>query len=172
MVKEMTLFHDEVGQDCSCDITHLWYLPFDMKTNTKQEKIHVTSLNKVSLVFCYWLQSIPQGHRSIFFFKASCQPYICEECCGCCNCKPFCFFLTESWSPELDGDTDASRADGAKLTYERDFLLQFQTNPLCMLKPEGLPDLEVVLGQARTPGKPGFQQARYNSLNHLFSSTF
>ncbi|KAL9970594.1 hypothetical protein ACROYT_G022998 [Oculina patagonica] len=48
--------------------------------------------------------------------------------------------------------------EGGKLTYERDFLLQFQSNPMCMLKPEGLPDLEVVLGQARPPSKSGYQQ--------------
>ncbi|CAH3118757.1 unnamed protein product, partial [Porites lobata] len=43
-----------------------------------------------------------------------------------------------------------------KLTYERDF----QTNPLCQIKPEGRPDLEVVLGQALTPSKSGFSQNR------------
>ena len=51
-----------------------------------------------------------------------------------------------------------ARPEGGKLTYERDFLLQFQSNPMCMLKPEGLPDLEVVLGQARPPSKSGYQQ--------------
>ena len=53
--------------------------------------------------------------------------------------------------------------DGEKLTYmyDRDFLLQFQTNPMCLQKPDGLPDLEVVLVQARAPSKPGFQQNRY-----------
>lgn len=72
----------------------------------------------------------------------------------------FHFFPVESWSPEIDGETEASRPDGGKLTYERDFLLQFQTNPLCQIKPEGLPDLEVVLGQARTPSRSGFSQNR------------
>ena len=61
---------------------------------------------------------------------------------------------TESSFPDLDEEPE--RQDGGKLTYERDFLLQFQSNPMCMLKPEGLPDLEVVLGQARTPSKSGF----------------
>ena len=65
------------------------------------------------------------------------------------------------WWPEIDGETEPS--EGGKLTYERDFLLQFQTNPLCQIKPEGLPDLEVVLGQARTPSKSGFSQNRYFS---------
>lgn len=70
-----------------------------------------------------------------------------------------CYFpSTESSFPDLDGESDMSRADGGKLTYERDFLLQFQTNPMCMLKPEGLPDLEVVLGQPRAPSKSGYQQ--------------
>lgn len=73
----------------------------------------------------------------------------------------FHFFPLESWSPELDGETEPSRPEGGKLTYERDFLLQFQSNPLCQIKPEGLPDLEVVLGQARTPSKSGFSQNRY-----------
>ncbi|PFX24037.1 Eukaryotic translation initiation factor 4 gamma 1 [Stylophora pistillata] len=60
----------------------------------------------------------------------------------------------ESSFPDLDGEPE--RQDGGKLTYERDFLLKFQTNPMCMLKPEGLPDLEVVLGQPRTPSKSGY----------------
>lgn len=68
------------------------------------------------------------------------------------------FLSTESSFPDLDAESDMSRTDGGKLTYERDFLLQFQTNPMCMLKPEGLPDLEVVLGQPRTPSKSGYQQ--------------
>ncbi|CAH3173902.1 unnamed protein product, partial [Porites evermanni] len=69
---------------------------------------------------------------------------------------------SESWSPELDGETETHRAhkEEIKLTYERDFLLQFQTNPLCQIKPEGRPDLEVVLGQALTPSKSGFSQNR------------
>jgi len=66
----------------------------------------------------------------------------------------FDFPLTESSFPDLD----EMWRDGGKLTYERDFLLQFQTNPMCMLKPEGLPDLEIVLDQARPPSKSGFQQ--------------
>lgn len=70
----------------------------------------------------------------------------------------FYFSSTESLFQELDGESDMSRPEGGKLTYERDFLLQFQTNPMCMLKPEGLPDLEVVLGQARPPSKSGYQQ--------------
>ena len=75
-------------------------------------------------------------------------------------CFKLTFFppSTESSFPELDGESELSRTDGGKLTYERDFLLQFQTNPMCMLKPEGLPDLEVVLGQARPPSKSGYQQ--------------
>ena len=84
-----------------------------------------------------------------------------KECWSCLIENHFFYFcLTESWSPELDGESDPSRPDGGKLTYGRDFLLQFQSNPLCMLKPEGLPDLEVVLGQARTPSKSGYQQNR------------
>ena len=74
-----------------------------------------------------------------------------------------CF--SESWSPEIEGLSDPV-TDGTKLTYERDFLLQFQAIPMCMLKPEGLPDLEVVLGQARAPSKPGFQN-RYCTVSVL-----
>lgn len=66
-------------------------------------------------------------------------------------------YLTESWSAELEDASDA-RPDGAKLTYGRDFLLQFQTHPLAMMKPEGLPDIDVVL--ADPPSKSGFQQNR------------
>ncbi|XP_067049719.1 eukaryotic translation initiation factor 4 gamma 1-like isoform X3 [Acropora muricata] len=65
----------------------------------------------------------------------------------------------DSWSPDLEDASDA-RPDGAKLTYGRDFLLQFQTNPLSMMKPEGLPDIDVVLVQARPPSKSGSQQNR------------
>ena len=65
---------------------------------------------------------------------------------------------TESSFPDFDEESE--RQDGGKLTYERDFLLQFQSNPMCMLKPEGLPDLEVVLGQARTPSRSRFSQNR------------
>ena len=72
----------------------------------------------------------------------------------------FHFHSTESSFPDLDGESELSRPDGGKLTYERDFLLQFQTNPMCMLKPEGLPDLEVVLVQPRTPSKSGFPHNR------------
>ena len=72
------------------------------------------------------------------------------------------FYLAGSWSPDLEDGPDA-QPDGAKLTYGRDFLLQFQTNPLSMLKPEGLPDIDVVLGQARTPSRSGSQQNRYHS---------
>ncbi|XP_067048900.1 eukaryotic translation initiation factor 4 gamma 1-like isoform X2 [Acropora muricata] len=61
--------------------------------------------------------------------------------------------------PDLEDASDA-RPDGAKLTYGRDFLLQFQTNPLSMMKPEGLPDIDVVLVQARPPSKSGSQQNR------------
>jgi len=72
-------------------------------------------------------------------------------------------YLTDSWSPDLEDASDA-RQDGAKLTYGRDFLLQFQTNPLSMMKPEGLPDIDVVLVQARPPSKSGSQQNRYSTI--------
>ena len=72
-------------------------------------------------------------------------------------------YLTDACFPDLEDASDA-RADGAKLTYGRDFLLQFQTNPLSMMKPEGLPDIDVVLVQARPPSKSGSQQNRYHSL--------
>ncbi|XP_068754238.1 eukaryotic translation initiation factor 4 gamma 1-like isoform X2 [Montipora capricornis] len=57
-------------------------------------------------------------------------------------------------------DVSDQQPDGEKLTYDRDFLLQFQIHPMCLQKPDGLPDLEVVLVQARAPSKPGFQQNR------------
>ena len=78
----------------------------------------------------------------------------------------FCFFPSESWSPELDGETETHRAhkEEIKLTYERDF----QTNPLCQIKPEGRPDLEVVLGQALTLSKSGFSHNRYFSKIRYF----
>jgi len=66
----------------------------------------------------------------------------------------FYFPSTESGFPDLDEMSQV----GGKLTYERDFLLQLQTHPMSMLKPEGLPDLEIVLGQARPPSESGFQQ--------------
>ncbi|CAH3036589.1 unnamed protein product [Porites evermanni] len=72
----------------------------------------------------------------------------------------FHFFPLESRSSELDGETEPSHPEGRKLTYERDFLLQLQTHPLSQIKPEGLPDLEVVLGQARTLSKSCFSQNR------------
>ena len=75
----------------------------------------------------------------------------------------FHFFPLESRSSELDGETEPSHPEGRKLTYERDFLLQLQTHPLSQIKPEGLPDLEVVLGQARTLSKSCFSQNRYFS---------
>ena len=86
--------------------------------------------------------------------------YFLEVCSAFSQlCLKLTFFpSTESSFPDLDGESDLSRTDGGKLTYERDFLLQFQSNPMCMLKPEGLPDLEVVLGQARLPSKSGYQQ--------------
>lgn len=65
---------------------------------------------------------------------------------------------TEASFPDLD--EKPKKQDGERLTYERDFLLQFQTHPMCMLKPEGLPDLEIVLGQARTPSRSRFSQNR------------
>ena len=40
-----------------------------------------------------------------------------------------------------------------KLTYDRDFLLQFQYNPVCKEKPQGLPDIEVVMKEPRGPPK-------------------
>lgn len=66
-------------------------------------------------------------------------------------------YLTDSWSPDL-GDSSDAQPGGAKLTYGRDFLLQFQTHPLAMMKPEGLPDIDVVL--ADPPSKSGSQQSR------------
>lgn len=71
-------------------------------------------------------------------------------------------YLTDSWSPDLEDASDA-RPDGAKLTYGRDFLLQFRNHPLSMIKPEGLRDIDV-LAQARPPWKPGFQQNRYHNV--------
>ena len=64
------------------------------------------------------------------------------------------------------GQTETHRAnkEEIKLTYERDF----QTNPLCQIKPEGRPDLEVVLGQALTPSKSGFSHNRYFSKIRYF----
>ncbi|XP_044171026.1 eukaryotic translation initiation factor 4 gamma 3-like isoform X2 [Acropora millepora] len=76
--------------------------------------------------------------------------------------------------PDLEDASDA-RADGAKLTYGRDFLLQFQTNPLSMMKPEGLPDIDVVLVQARPPSKSGSQQNRMpkgNGGENMFLPSF
>ncbi|XP_027039827.1 eukaryotic translation initiation factor 4 gamma 3-like isoform X3 [Pocillopora damicornis] len=64
----------------------------------------------------------------------------------------------EASFPDLD--EKPKKQDGGRLTYERDFLLQFQTHPMCMLKPEGLPDLEIVLRQARTPSRSRFSQNR------------
>jgi len=68
----------------------------------------------------------------------------------------FYFPSTESSFPALD----EMLQDGGKLTCERDFLLQFQTNPMCMLKPVGLPDLEnlLAIGQAQGPSTSGYQQ--------------
>ena len=71
--------------------------------------------------------------------------------------------LTDSWSPDLEDASDA-RPDGAKLPYWREFLPQSQTNPLSMVKPEGLPDRDGVLVQARPPSKSGSQQNRYHSV--------
>lgn len=71
-------------------------------------------------------------------------------------------YLTDACFPDLEDASDA-RPDGAKLTYGRDFLLQFRTHPLSMIKPEGLRDIDV-LAQARPPLKPGFQQNRYHSV--------
>ena len=39
------------------------------------------------------------------------------------------------------------------LTYDREFLLKFQYKDVCKEKPEGLPDIEVVLDTARGPQK-------------------
>ena len=73
-----------------------------------------------------------------------------------------CIFVTslsiDASFPDLNDEPE--RQDGIKFTYERDFLLQFKAKPMCMLKPEGLPDLEIVLGKQRTPSKSGFSQNR------------
>ena len=53
-------------------------------------------------------------------------------------------------------------AESGKLIYDRDFLLKLQFNPVCTEKPQGLPDIEVVMSQARAPPKQGagFQGGR------------
>ena len=71
-------------------------------------------------------------------------------------------YLTDSWS-SYDEDASDARPDGPKITYGREFLLQFRNHPLSMIKPEGLRDIDV-LAQARPPWKPGFQQNRYHSV--------
>ncbi|CAB4031627.1 eukaryotic translation initiation factor 4 gamma 1 isoform X1 [Paramuricea clavata] len=42
--------------------------------------------------------------------------------------------------------------------YERDFLLQFQYMPVCLTKPAGLPDIEIVLDAPAPPSKGGGSQ--------------
>uniref|UniRef100_A0A6P8HN22 Eukaryotic translation initiation factor 4 gamma 1-like isoform X1 n=1 Tax=Actinia tenebrosa TaxID=6105 RepID=A0A6P8HN22_ACTTE len=45
------------------------------------------------------------------------------------------------WSPE----EEAEESKNGPRFYDRDFLLQFQFNPICTEKPDDLPDIEVVL---------------------------
>lgn len=61
------------------------------------------------------------------------------------------FRLTALWSPAL---SDLQPEGQKVITYERDFLLQLQSIPTCLLRPEGLPDYECVLGNKQTPSKP------------------
>ncbi|XP_048581681.1 eukaryotic translation initiation factor 4 gamma 1-like isoform X2 [Nematostella vectensis] len=52
----------------------------------------------------------------------------------------------ESWE-DKDGKIgiEFPESKDGKLVYDRNFLLQFQFNPICIEKPENLPDIEVVL---------------------------
>ncbi|KAK3721609.1 hypothetical protein QZH41_008287, partial [Actinostola sp. cb2023] len=61
------------------------------------------------------------------------------------------------WSPDTESDENK---DGPR-SYDRDFLLQFQFNPLCTAKPEGLPDIEVVLNTINNRQQPLKQQPSY-----------
>ncbi len=45
------------------------------------------------------------------------------------------------------------------IKYERDFLLQFQYKPVCLEKPAGLPDIEIVLDAPFLP---------WNEVDHGF----
>jgi hypothetical protein len=52
----------------------------------------------------------------------------------------------------------AAPVEQTKLKYERDFLLKFQFHKVCTEKPEGLPDIEVVLDAPAPPSKAGGSQ--------------
>ena len=82
-----------------------------------------------------------------------------------------CFVSTETPEIEQDGidDIEVEVAD-RKLTYDRDFLLKFQFEDVCKEKPEGLPDIEVVLDTARPPQK-AFVNSRYILKQMLLSFT-
>uniref|UniRef100_T2MEM1 Eukaryotic translation initiation factor 4 gamma 1 n=1 Tax=Hydra vulgaris TaxID=6087 RepID=T2MEM1_HYDVU len=50
-------------------------------------------------------------------------------------------------------DTQEIDNDNEKRQYNRDFLLQFQFAPICTFKPQGLPDIDIVLNEAHAPTK-------------------
>ena len=45
------------------------------------------------------------------------------------------------------------RSGDEKLQYDRDFLLKFQFSPICTAKPDGLPNIEIVLDRAHAGTK-------------------
>jgi hypothetical protein len=64
------------------------------------------------------------------------------------DCLSLYFYFSETAAPVKQ----------SRRKYERDFLLQFQYMPVCLTKPAGLPDIEIVLDAPPPPSKGGGSQ--------------
>ena len=67
-------------------------------------------------------------------------------------------FLLQVRTIEIESDEDDEKG---KLQYDRDFLLKFQTSPLCRSKPANLPNFDIVLDFPHQPTKPLVLDERY-----------